>query len=193
MLPMLLLALAGVCGATRPFPADATSQAPRITVTYQEADIKDVVASFATFSSRKIVVANGIGGTLSFTTSDQPWDLAFQSILASRQLTACEDTDGTIIVGGCVTNPLAGMTTTLAPVTLSYDNADLRQVALAFSQYTGRTIVVAPGVSEYVTTDIHSQPWNVALQSILDSVHLTASQDEHGVITINPCHSPAST
>ena len=44
--------------------ADALqSQAPRITVQWDGADIKDVVAGFAAFSGRTIVVSKGITGS----------------------------------------------------------------------------------------------------------------------------------
>ncbi len=180
-----------LCEDTRPFPsADAASHGRRVTVTYHDADIRDVVASFATYSARQIVISKGVDGTVTFEAHDQPWDLALQSILASRRLTACETKDGTILVGGCVTNPFADpkIGSKLPNVTLEYDNADLRQVAFALSKYSRRTIIVAPGVSEFVTASIHDQPWNVAMQSILSSLNLTASEDASGVITIDVCH-----
>src|SRR5207245_1854091 len=43
----------------------AQSQAPRITVTWDRADIQEVVAGFAAFSGRTIVVNKGIAGQLS--------------------------------------------------------------------------------------------------------------------------------
>ena len=39
------------------------SDQPRITVTYQDADIRDVIAAFATFSGRTIVVGKDVAGT----------------------------------------------------------------------------------------------------------------------------------
>jgi type II secretory pathway component HofQ len=175
------------CGQTHPFPASgADSHASRITVTYQDADIKDVVAAFATYSARKIVVGKRVDGTVTIDLHDQPWDLALQSILTSRNLLVCEDEQGTIRVGDC--NPFASdARSTLPKVSVTYQDADLRQVVFAFAKFSGRTIVVAPGVSEVVTTDIHDQAWDVALQSILGSRNLTASEDDHGVITVDRC------
>jgi type IV pilus assembly protein PilQ len=68
---------------------DATqSQAPRITVTWDNADIQEVVAGFAAFSGRTIVVNKGITGKLSAEIKNQPWDLAFAAVLESQGLTA---------------------------------------------------------------------------------------------------------
>src|SRR5690348_3400513 len=62
------------------------SQAPRITVQWDKADIADVSAGFAAFSGRTIVVGKGITGTVSAQIKNQPWDLAFQAILESQNL-----------------------------------------------------------------------------------------------------------
>jgi len=62
------------------------SQAPRITVQWDKADIADVAAGFSAFSGRTIVVGKGITGTVSAEIKNQPWDLAFQAILESQGL-----------------------------------------------------------------------------------------------------------
>lgn len=74
------------------------SSQPRITVTYQDADIRDVLAAFAAFSGRTIVVGKDVQGTVTAEVRDQPWDVALQSILASQQLAASEDQYGIITV-----------------------------------------------------------------------------------------------
>lgn len=62
------------------------SQAPRITVQWDKADIADVAAGFAAFSGRTIVVGKDVKGTISAQIKNQPWDLAFQAILESQTL-----------------------------------------------------------------------------------------------------------
>lgn len=64
----------------------AQSQAPRITVQWDKADIADVAAGFAAFSGRTIVVGKDVKGTISAQIKNQPWDLAFQAILESQAL-----------------------------------------------------------------------------------------------------------
>src|SRR5207253_10310380 len=64
----------------------AQSQAPRITVTWDKADIQEVVAGFAAFSGRTIVVNKGITGAVSAEIKNQPWDLAFNAVLESQGL-----------------------------------------------------------------------------------------------------------
>jgi type IV pilus assembly protein PilQ len=69
---------------------------PKITVTYQDADIRDVLAAFASFSGRTIVVGRDINGSVTAEIKDQPWDIALQAILSSQGLAATEDGNGII-------------------------------------------------------------------------------------------------
>src|SRR5437660_10538330 len=64
------------------------SQAPRITVTWDNSDIREVVAGFAAFSGRTIVLSKDIKGTVSAEIKNQPWDLAFAAVLESQALAA---------------------------------------------------------------------------------------------------------
>jgi len=74
------------------------SQQPRITVTYPGSDIRDVIAAFATFSGRTIVIGKDVQGTVTAEIKDQPWDVALQAILQSQGLAASEENTGIISV-----------------------------------------------------------------------------------------------
>ena len=67
------------------------SEQPRITVTYQDADIRDVIAAFASFSGRTIVVGKDVAGTITAEIKNQPWDVALRAILQGQGLAAAED------------------------------------------------------------------------------------------------------
>ena len=69
----------------------AVSDQPRITVTYQDADIRDVIAAFAAFSGRTIVVGKAVTGTITAEIKNQPWDVALRAILQGQGLAAAED------------------------------------------------------------------------------------------------------
>ena len=71
--------------------AAALSDQPRITVTYQDADIRDVIAAFAAFSGRTIVVGKDVQGTITAEIKNQPWDVALRAILQGQGLAAAED------------------------------------------------------------------------------------------------------
>ena len=71
--------------------AAALSDQPRITVTYQDADIRDVIAAFAAFSGRTIVVGKDVQGTITAEIKNQPWDVALRAIMQGQGLAAAED------------------------------------------------------------------------------------------------------
>lgn len=64
----------------------AQSQAARITVQWDNASIEDVVAGFAAFSGRTIILGKGITGNVTAEVKNQPWDLAMYAVLESQGL-----------------------------------------------------------------------------------------------------------
>jgi type IV pilus assembly protein PilQ len=77
---------------------EALPQQPRISVTFDAATIDEVIANFAAFSGRSIITGKGITGTVTAEIHDQPWDRAFEAILASQGLAASELPSGIIRV-----------------------------------------------------------------------------------------------
>ena len=82
-------------------------QQPRMTVTYTEMDIAEVIKFIAGFANRTIVVGADVKGTVTAEIHDQPWDVALQTILASRNLAATEDPKTGIILVDSYANILA--------------------------------------------------------------------------------------
>ncbi|MDF1503955.1 secretin N-terminal domain-containing protein, partial [Roseisolibacter sp. H3M3-2] len=82
--------------ARRP-AAVAVREAQRLTVTYQDADIRDVVAAFAAFSGRTIIVGREVTGNITAEIKDQPWDVALRALLRSQGLALSEDSGNGII------------------------------------------------------------------------------------------------
>ena len=74
------------------------TEQPRITVTWDRASVADVVAGFAAFSGRTIILGKDIKGEVTAEIKNQPWDQAFQAILATQGLSATEMTGGIIRV-----------------------------------------------------------------------------------------------
>jgi len=84
--------------AFEPPPAQQQGEQPRITVTYDSASVTDVMAGFAAFSGRSIVLGKGVTGVVTAEIRNQPWDVAFRSILESQGLSALEEASGIIRV-----------------------------------------------------------------------------------------------
>jgi type IV pilus assembly protein PilQ len=84
---------------TLPIPLfSLQSQQPRMTVTWQDADIRTVIGGFASISGRTIVVGKSVTGTVTAEIKDQPWDVALKAILEAQGLAATEDPSGIIQV-----------------------------------------------------------------------------------------------
>lgn len=103
------------------------STQPRITVTYQDADIRDVIAAFATFAGRTIVTGRDVNGTVTAEIRNQPWDVALRAILQGQGLAATEDPVSGIITVDSYSNVQARqafepLVTQLIPI--NYAKAD---------------------------------------------------------------------
>ncbi len=71
------------------------------------------------------------------------------------------------------------------PVTVTYDSAHIRDVAAAFAEYSGKSIVVGKDIDARVSATIKNQPWDVAFMTILDANGLTGSEDRRGIIRVD--------
>jgi type IV pilus assembly protein PilQ len=74
------------------------SQARRISITWEDANIADVLAVFAEIGGRTIVRGKAVTGTVSAEIKDQPWDVAMKAILDAHGLAATEENSGIIVV-----------------------------------------------------------------------------------------------
>jgi len=88
-------------GTSRPAPAQQQqrSRARPITVTFENTDMRDVLATFAELTGRSIVPGSEVGGIrVEYVTfTNQPWDLALRSLLQAYGLAAQEDPQSGII------------------------------------------------------------------------------------------------
>jgi type IV pilus assembly protein PilQ len=73
-------------------------EARRMTASFQNADIRDVLATFAEFTGRSIVPGSGVAGNVTAEIRDQPWDVALRTILQAYGLAIVELPSGIIRV-----------------------------------------------------------------------------------------------
>jgi type IV pilus assembly protein PilQ len=78
------------------------------------------------------------------------------------------------------------------PVTVTYDSAHIRDVANAFAEYSGKSIVIGRDIDLVVSATIKNQPWDVAFRTILDAHGLTGTEDPPGVIRVDSRESLAA-
>jgi type IV pilus assembly protein PilQ len=81
--------------------------------------------------------------------------------------------------------PLFSVQSQQSRITVTYVDADIREVIAGFAERTGRTIVVGKAVTGTVSAEIRDQPWDVALRAILDAQGFAATEDVSGIITVD--------
>jgi type IV pilus assembly protein PilQ len=135
------------------------SQAPRITVQWDQADIEDVVAGFAAFSGRTIIIGKGVSGKVTAEIKNQPWDLAFNAVLQSQGLAVQTLPGGIFNVVSQIELARADSTVPITTrlVRINYAKAASLVPAVA-SIVTKRGAVVADSVSNsLVITEVNSR------------------------------------
>ncbi len=76
-------------------------------------------------------------------------------------------------------------------MTVTFTNASIEEVLFTFSEVADRTIVSGPGVTGNVTAQIRDQPWDDAMQAILESQGLVAEEKDNGIIRVDDIQSLA--
>ena len=142
----------------------APMEEPRITVVWDRANIADVVAGFAAFSGRTIILGKDVKGEVNAEIRNQPWPQAFQAILASQGLSAQEMPGGIIRVDApaalAVLDSLEPLET--AVVRINYGKAKDMTKSIEGSLTKGRGKVIADDNSNsLILTDTRSRLGNL--------------------------------
>jgi type IV pilus assembly protein PilQ len=143
----------------------ASSEEPRITVVWDRANIADVVAGFAAFSGRTVILGKDIKGEVTAEIKNQPWPQAFQAILASQGLSAQEMPGGIIRVDApsvlAALDSLEPLETNV--VRINYGKAKDMVKSVEGSLTKGRGKVIADDNSNsLILTDTRSKVANLA-------------------------------
>ncbi len=143
----------------------ASSEEPRITVVWDRANVADVVAGFAAFSGRTIILGKDIKGEVTAEVKNQPWPQAFQAILASQGLSAQEMPGGIIRVDApsvlAALDSLEPLETSV--VRINYSKAADLTKSIEGTLTKGRGKVIADvGSNSLIITDTRSKVANVA-------------------------------
>ena len=148
-----LLLVASPASAQTPRPE---SQARRISVSWTEAPIGDVLRAFAYFSGASIVAGSGVGGFVTADINDQPWDAALEAVLSTRGLVATEDESGIIRVENIAD---LGAREAAEPLLtrsyrISYSRAAEIQAAIAPLLSPRGSVSVVPSTNTLVVSDV---------------------------------------
>lgn len=151
------VSLPGAAVSPQQVPADRP-----ITVSYDNADIADVVAGFAAFSGRSIVLGAGIAGTIKVNTEikNKAWRSAFAAILSANGLSATETADGIIRVDSpkalAALDSLEPLETRLVRVNYANAGAVAKNLNGILTKNRG-TVVADSSTNSLIITDTRSK------------------------------------
>jgi type IV pilus assembly protein PilQ len=141
---------------------------PRITVTWDRASIADVVAGFAAFSGRTIILGKDIKGEVNAEIKNQPWPQAFQAVLATQGLSAQEMPGGIIRVDSpaalAALDSLEPLETSIVRINYAQAQSLAKTVESILTKNRGR-VVADTGSNALILTETRSR-----IQSVTDFV-----------------------
>jgi type IV pilus assembly protein PilQ len=141
---------------------------PRITVTWDRASIADVVAGFAAFSGRTIILGKDIKGEVNAEIKNQPWPQAFQAVLATQGLSAQEMPGGIIRVDApsalAALDSLEPLETSIVRINYAQAASLAKTVESILTKNRGR-VVADTGSNALILTETRSR-----IQSVTDFV-----------------------
>jgi type IV pilus assembly protein PilQ len=133
---------------------------PRITVTWDRASVADVVAGFASFSGRTIILGKDVKGEVTAEIKNQPWPQAFQAILATQGLSAQEMSGGIIRVDAPSTlaalDSLEPLETSLVRINYAQAGSLAKTVESILTKNRGR-VVADTASNALILTDTRSR------------------------------------
>src|SRR6476469_3144535 len=140
----------------------------RITVTWDRASIADVVAGFAAFSGRTIILGKDIKGEVNAEIKNQPWPQAFQAVLATQGLSAQEMPGGIIRVDSpaalAALDSLEPLETSIVRINYAQASSLAKTVESILTKNRGR-VVADTGSNALILTETRSR-----IQSVTDFV-----------------------
>lgn len=133
-------------------PVQAPRQQPRITWSFENAQIADVLASFAAFSGRTIIPARNVTGTVTAEILDKPWDVAMRAILNANGFDAQEDENGIIVVNTIEALAARPRYEALTTRTVRFNYTNAGSVAAALQSRLSRDCGIQPTASGVPST-----------------------------------------
>jgi len=175
--PSVIEQVSALSQAPEPAPP-VQQQAPRMSVTFDQAQIEDVLLTFSEFSGKSIVSGQNVTGrVVTAEIRDQQWDEALNEILVANGLVGTEAENGIIRVEPIdelsareQTEPLLTI-----PYRISFGTASEMQAVIAPLLTPNRgQVVAAPNTNTVIVTDrqrVHDQ-----IGSLIESLDVATPQ-----------------
>jgi type IV pilus assembly protein PilQ len=71
-------------------------------------------------------------------------------------------------------------------ITVSFQQSEMRDVAAAFADFSGESVILGAGAGGQVTAEVRNQPWDVAFGAILQAHGLAVRRIGPGLLRVDP-------
>jgi type IV pilus assembly protein PilQ len=150
--------------AAAPILTPVRPEEPRITVIWDRASIADVVAGFADFSGRTIILGKDVKGEVTAEIKDQPWHMAFKAVLATQGLSVQEMPGGILRVDApsalAALDSLEPLETSVVRINYAHAGSLAKTVESILTKGRGR-VVADTSTNALILTDTKSRISNV--------------------------------
>jgi type IV pilus assembly protein PilQ len=132
------------------------SQEPRISISWENAPINDVLAGFAAFTGRTILPSKNVTGTVTANVNNLPWDVALRKVMNAYGYDVTFDADGVVVVDTYESIAAHQATIPLATRTVRFNYARARGVLPMIETRLSRTCPQA--LSQLPSSPAGTQP-----------------------------------
>lgn len=146
--------------------------AATITIDVKDRPLEDVLKLIRDKSGANILLAPGVREKVTIAFSGVPWREALE-LVAEQARCIVVESRGRVFK---VEKP--------EPVTMSFEDEDIRKVIQAIAKKAGANVVVAPDVKGLVTLELVDRPWRDALDNVVKTLGFHVVEEERGVLRI---------
>ena len=166
-------------GILRVMPASKSAPKPRVYFAFEKADVRKVIATIAKISGANIVVAPEVRGTITLQLRGVPWHDSLDAIAETLGFVLEDDARGIVRILA----PERPQPAAEAPVTIAFEDADLRKVIETIAKLGGANIVLAPEVQGTISLRLVDVAWRDALDAAVRTLGYKIVEDK-GILRI---------
>lgn len=167
------------------------TQAPRVTLEFNQANIHTVLQVLAVYSGKSIIIDQNIGGTVSLSVEDVLWDVAISALAKTCQFHAQQNKGIIILSQTPFKKPwgteLGQKTTLPESKTLTLNKtATLSELAKTLSKVSDKPVFVKDETDKKITVKLGTLPWRHALNFLakLSQREVVETEDHYALLSV---------
>ncbi len=168
------------------------SQAPKVTLDFDDADVRTVLQLLAAYSGENLILADDISGKVSVHAHELDWRSVLTALADVCRLELNDDAFAIQVTRASKSTPATLKATrpkTLkaadaAPVDVVVEDVDLADVMEQIGRRVERNILVDPSIEETVTVSLRKIPWRGAVEAIARMTRCEVEERPGGILLL---------